>query len=86
MLADIIKDIIKNNHIFNDINIASRPRIIKVSPKSDIATIWLNMWDSQNKTNTKRLINYCFNVGKYITTIHRANIDPCISQCKKYWK
>ena len=43
VLLDIIKDVIKNNHIFNNINIALRPRIIKVSPKLDIAMIWLDM-------------------------------------------
>ena len=75
---DIIEDVIKNNHIFNDINIASRPRIIKVLPKLDMAIIWLDVWDSQNRTNTKRLINHCFNVGKYIATICRANMNPDI--------
>jgi len=36
---DIIEDVIKNNHIFNNINIASRPKIIKFLPKSDMAII-----------------------------------------------
>jgi len=83
---DIIEDVIKNNHIFNDINIASRPRIIKVLPKLDMAIIWLDVWDSQNRTNTKRLINHCFNVGKYIATICRANMNLDIPQYKKCWK
>ena len=34
-----IECIIKNNHIFNDIVLASKPRIIKVSSKLDIAII-----------------------------------------------
>jgi len=33
---DIVEEIIKINHIFNNITVASRPYIIKVSPKSDI--------------------------------------------------
>jgi len=33
---DIVEEIIKINHIFNNIAVASRPYIIKVSPKSDI--------------------------------------------------
>jgi len=37
--ADIVETIIKNNHIFNNIAIASRPCIIKVFPKSDITII-----------------------------------------------
>ena len=43
IIADIVKDIIKKNHIFNNIAIVSRPCIIKVSPKSDIAIIWLDI-------------------------------------------
>ena len=86
MLLDIIKDVIKNNHIFNNINIASRSRIIKVLPKSDMTIIWLNLWNSQNGTNAKRLINYYFNVGKYIATICEANMNLDVPQCKKCWK
>ena len=51
-----------------------------------MAIIWLDMWDSQNGTNTKRLINYCFNVGKYIITIYGTNMNLGVSQCKKCWK
>jgi len=39
ILSDIVKIIIKSNHIFNNIMIASKPRIIKVSPKSNITII-----------------------------------------------
>ena len=41
--VDMIKMIIKNNHIFNNITVASRPRVIKVFSKSDMAIIWLNI-------------------------------------------
>ena len=37
--ADVVKKIIKNNHIFNNIVITSRPKVIKVSPKLDMAII-----------------------------------------------
>ena len=37
--SDDIKKILKNNHIFNNIVLASEPRVIKVSPKSDIAIV-----------------------------------------------
>jgi len=37
--ADVVETIIKNNYIFNNIIIASRPRIIKVFPKLNIAII-----------------------------------------------
>ena len=38
-----IKTILKQNHIFDNISLASKPRIIKVSPKSDMAIIWIDI-------------------------------------------
>ena len=77
-----IKTILKQNHIFDNISLASKLRVIKVSPKSDIAIIWIDIWDVQSGLNTKMLINRCFNVGNYIATIRRANMNPGIPQCK----
>ena len=42
ILLDIVEEIIKNNHIFNNITVASRPHIIKVSSKLDIQNIQSN--------------------------------------------
>ena len=39
IITNVVKTIIKENHIFNNIILASRPRIIKVSPKSDMSII-----------------------------------------------
>jgi len=41
--SDEIEEVLKNNHIFNNIILASKPHIIKVSPKSDMAIIWINI-------------------------------------------
>ena len=41
--TDVVKTIIKNNYIFNNITIVSRLRIIKVLPKLDMAIIWLDI-------------------------------------------
>ena len=37
--SDDVESILRSNHIFNDIVLASRPRIIKVSPKSNMSII-----------------------------------------------
>ena len=37
--SDTVEDIIKKNHIFNNIVLALKPHIIKISPKLDIAII-----------------------------------------------
>jgi len=84
--ANVVEEIIKNNYIFNNIMIISRLYVIKVSPKSNIVIIWLNIWDVQSSSKVKGLINRYFNVGSHITTICRANINLGILQYKNCWK
>ena len=84
--SEDIEYILKNNHIFNDIMLASKPRIIKVLPKSDMAIVWIDIWITQNGNNTKKIINRWFNVGNVITTVRGTNMNPGVPQCKKCWK
>ena len=55
--SEDIKKIFKNNYIFNNIILASKFRIIKVSLKSDMAIIWINIWNTQNSSTAKSIIN-----------------------------
>ena len=41
--SDEVEKILKANHIFNDIILASKLRVIKVSPKLDMSIIWINI-------------------------------------------
>ena len=75
MLNDI-ELILKQSHIFDNISLASKPRVIKVLPKSDISIVWIDIWNVQSGSNTKMLINRCFNIGRYIATIWEANMNP----------
>ena len=79
-----MEDVIKKNYIFVNIVLASRPCIIKVSPRSDIAIIWIDIWNVQSSSNTKRLIYKCFNIGSYIATVRDTNMNPSIPQCKNF--
>ena len=81
---DVVEKILKSNYIFNNILITFWSRIIKVSHKSDMAIIWLDIWDSQSDMNTRELINRYFNVGSFIATVWGMN--PGVSQYKKCWK
>ena len=81
-----IEKILKSNHIFNDIVLTSRPWVIKISPKSDIAIIWINIWNTQNGSNAKKIINRHFNIGSFIATVHGANMNLGVPQCKNCWK
>ena len=55
--SSVVESIIKSTHIFDNIYIVSKPCVIKVLPKSDVAIIWINIWNSQSGTSTKMLIN-----------------------------
>ena len=81
-----VETVIKQNQIFDNIILTSKPRVIKASPKLDIVIIWIDIWDAQSGIKAKGLINRYFNVGQYIVTIRAANADPGIPQCKNCWK
>ena len=82
---DII-NFLKNSNMFENITLASRPCVIKASPKLDMAIIWIDIWDSQNSSKAKLLINHSFNFSRYIATIKGTNINPGIPQCHNCWK
>ena len=67
--SGIVKSILKINHIFNNIMIILKSCIIKTLPKSDMAIVWLDIWNIQSSSRAKSLINRCFNVESYIATI-----------------
>ena len=78
IFSEDIKHILKNNHIFNNIIFASRPHIIKVSPKLDMAVVWIDIWDNQNGSNTRKVINRRFNVRNIVATVKGANMNSGI--------
>ena len=77
-----VKTILKQNQIFDDTKLTSRPRVIKVLPKSDMSIVWIDIWDYQSRSKARCLINQCFNIGRYIATIRGANMNPGVPQCK----
>jgi len=79
-----VESILKVNHIFNNIVLTSKLRIIKVLPKSDMAIIWIDIWDMQNSSNMKKIINRCFNVRSFIAIVHSTNMNPGVPQYKNY--
>ena len=58
MSPDIIKGILKDSHLFKDTTLASKPCVIKVSPKSDKAVVWVDIWDFQSGSCAKNIINW----------------------------
>jgi len=73
---DFIEGVLKETHLFNSVVLASKPRVIKASPKSDMAVVWVDIWDSQNGSSVKNIINHCFNIGRFIATVKGTNMNP----------
>ena len=72
--------------LFKDATLASKPCIIKASPKSNKAVVWVDIWDSQSGSTAKNIINCCFNIGSYIAIIQDTNTNLGIPHCKNCWK
>jgi len=45
LTSNNIENIIKQNQIFDNVVLTSKPYIIKISPKSNILIIWIDIWD-----------------------------------------
>ena len=57
MFPDIIEGVLKNLYLFKDTILALKPRVIKASPKSDKAVVWVDIWNSQSGSCAKNIIN-----------------------------
>jgi len=86
LTGDNITTAMKHLELFEHANLAAKPRVIKASPKSDMAIIWFDIWDSQNGSKAKLLINHFFNFGRHIATIRATNMNPGVPQYHNCWK
>jgi len=80
LTSEDITSFIDHLELFESISLVAKPRIIKASPKLDMAIIWFDIWDSQSSSKAKLLINYFFNFGRFIATIRAMNMNPGILQ------
>ena len=86
LLFNDIEEIIKQNQIFDNVILISKLCVIKVSPKSDMTIVWVDIQNVQSKSRIKSLINQCFNIENYITTIRGVNMNLGMLQCKNCWR
>jgi len=84
--TDFIEGVLKETYLFKDVVLASKSHVIKASPKSDMAVVWVDIWDSQSSSSAKNIINHHFNIGRFIATIKGTNMNPGVPQCKNCWK
>ena len=81
-----VETILTKTHLFNDITLSSRPWVIRASKNSDMAVIWVNIWDSQNGTKAKTILNRSFNFDWHIATIRGTTMNLGVPQCHNCWK
>jgi len=55
--SKIVTEATQQIYIFKDVTLTSKPYIIKVLFNSDSAVVWVNVWDLQNGSITKSIIN-----------------------------
>jgi len=84
--SENVTDFMKYIDLFENVSLATKPCIIKASPKSDMAIIWFDIWDTQNGSKAKLLINHSFNLGHHIATVRATNMNPGVPQCHNCWK
>ena len=51
-----------------------------------MAVVQVDIWDSQSGSSVKNIINWCFNIGRFIATVKGTNMNPGVPQCKNCWK
>jgi len=57
LLSNDTEVMIKQNQIFDNIVLTSKPYVIKVLLKLDMSIIWVDIWDVQSGSKAKGLIN-----------------------------
>ncbi|KAF5345868.1 hypothetical protein D9756_011193 [Leucocoprinus leucothites] len=80
-----VEQALRQSSLFENIIVAACPRVMKASPKLDTAVVWFDIWDSQNGTKAKTLVNRTINFGQHIGTIHATSMHPGIAQCRNCW-
>jgi len=48
--------------------------------------IWIDIWNIQNGSTAKSIINRQFNISSFIATVCGANMKSGVPQCKSCWK
>ena len=81
-----VAEALSSSLLFEDVTLASMPRIMKASPSSDISVIWIDIWDSQRGSKGKMLINRSFNFGHHIATVMGTAMHPGVAQCCNCWR
>ena len=70
---------LSSSPLFEGVTLVSMPRIMKVSPNSDMLVIWIDIWDSQMGSKGKTLINRSFNFRRHTATVRETAMHPGVA-------
>jgi hypothetical protein len=74
------------SHLASLFILANSPRVMRNSRKSDTATVWFNILNSQSGTTAKYLVGFSFQFGSSSCFIHVAWAHPSTLLCHRCWR
>ena len=43
LTLEVVEGVLKDSHLFENVVLASKPQVIKASPKSDMVVVWVDL-------------------------------------------
>jgi hypothetical protein len=73
------------SHLASLFTLPNSPQMMQNSRKSDTATVWFNILDSQLGATAKCLVGSSFQFGSLSCFIHAARANPSTPLCQRWW-
>jgi hypothetical protein len=83
---DIVFERLVNARVKDLMSLQTCPRIIRDSPASDTATVYLNIADSVSGARAKALMGRTVQFGRYVASFKVARANPGLPLCIRCWK
>ena len=74
------------SELLKPFSLASRPRIVRVSPAADTCTVFFDIWDVPSGKNAKQLDNRRIMFSDWTCWVRLAQKNPGVPQCPRCWR
>ena len=81
-----VESALRHSPLADSITLTGAPRIDRTSQHSSTGTAYFNIWDSQNGSNARRLINQSVFINGTLCRIAPAAASPGVSLCTRCWR
>jgi hypothetical protein len=82
LTSPFIKEAMGKSHLASLFTLANSPRVMQNSWKSDTATVWFDILNSQSGATTKHLVGSSFQFRSLSCFIHAAKAHPGTPLCQ----